>query len=107
MTYQVSDTDLNDPRIRTTALGQALLSFLLGAIILAMTINLVAGLVGVQQLSRHATIRRGHLRAVDRGRPTAHPAQRRGPRHRGHRRAAWLDGACGGRRCWRWSSRWR
>jgi uncharacterized membrane protein len=46
MTYQVSDTDLNARNIRATALGQALLSFLLGAIILAVTINLVAGLAG-------------------------------------------------------------
>src|SRR6476646_3380088 len=44
MTYQVSDTDLNARNIRATALGQAMLSFLLGAIILAVTINLVAGL---------------------------------------------------------------
>src|SRR5262245_48744245 len=44
MTYQVSDTDLNARRIRSTALGQAMLSFLLGAIILAVTINLVVGL---------------------------------------------------------------
>jgi uncharacterized membrane protein len=44
MTYQVSDTDLNDRRIRSTALGHAMLSFLLGAIILAVTINLVVGL---------------------------------------------------------------
>lgn len=44
MTYQVSDTDLRDRRVRSTALTQAMLSFLLGAIILAITINLVAGL---------------------------------------------------------------
>jgi uncharacterized membrane protein len=44
MTYQVSDTDLKSRHIRSTALGQAMLSFLLGAIILAVTINLVAGL---------------------------------------------------------------
>jgi uncharacterized membrane protein len=44
MTYQVSDTDLKARNIRTTALSQAMLSFLLGAIILAITINLVAGL---------------------------------------------------------------
>jgi uncharacterized membrane protein len=44
MTYQVSDTDLNARDIRKTALGQAMLSFLFGAIILAVTINLVAGL---------------------------------------------------------------
>ena len=44
MTYQVSDTDL-DPQHPPRAV-QALLSFLLGAIILAMTINLVAGLAG-------------------------------------------------------------
>jgi uncharacterized membrane protein len=44
MTYQVSDTDLRTRPIRATALRQALLSYLLGAIILAVTINLVAGL---------------------------------------------------------------
>jgi uncharacterized membrane protein len=44
MTYQVSDTDLKSRTIRATALGHAMLSFLLGAIILAVTINLVAGL---------------------------------------------------------------
>ena len=44
MTYQVSDTDLKTHRIRATALRHGLLSFLFGAIILATTINLVAGL---------------------------------------------------------------
>jgi uncharacterized membrane protein len=44
MTYQVSDTDLKTRTIRATALRQALLSFVLGAVILATTINLVAGL---------------------------------------------------------------
>ena len=44
MTYQVSDTDLKARTIRGTALRQALLSFVLGAVILATTINLVAGL---------------------------------------------------------------
>jgi uncharacterized membrane protein len=48
MTYQVSDTDLRDRTIRRTGLSQAMLSFLLGAIILAMTINLVAGLTGAK-----------------------------------------------------------
>ena len=47
MTYQVSDTNLKNRSIRSTALGQAMLSFLLGAIILAITINLVAGLVNL------------------------------------------------------------
>jgi uncharacterized membrane protein len=44
MTFQVSDTDLQTPRIRATALRHALLSYLFGAVILACTINLVAGL---------------------------------------------------------------
>jgi uncharacterized membrane protein len=44
MTFQVSDTDLKTPAIRSTALRQALLSYLFGAVILATTINLVAGL---------------------------------------------------------------
>jgi uncharacterized membrane protein len=45
MTYQVSDTDIRTDAIRATVLRQALLSYLLGAIVLATTINLVAGLV--------------------------------------------------------------
>ncbi|MEV8147695.1 DUF1345 domain-containing protein [Arthrobacter sp. NPDC080073] len=45
MTFQVSDTDLTSDAIRYTALRQALLSYVLGAIVLATTINLVAGLV--------------------------------------------------------------
>lgn len=44
MTFQVSDTDLQTPHIRATALRQALLSYLFGAVILATSINLVAGL---------------------------------------------------------------
>jgi uncharacterized membrane protein len=46
MTYQVSDTDIRDRPIRMTALRHALLSFLLGAIVLAITINLGASLLG-------------------------------------------------------------
>jgi uncharacterized membrane protein len=44
MTYQVSDTDLQSRDIRATALRHALLSYLLGAVILATIINLIAGL---------------------------------------------------------------
>ena len=43
MTYRVSDTDLQTRSIGATALRQALLSFVLGAVILATTITLVAG----------------------------------------------------------------
>jgi uncharacterized membrane protein len=45
MTFQVSDTDLTTDAIRFTALRQALLSYVLGAIVLATVINLVSGLV--------------------------------------------------------------
>ncbi|MDQ0119943.1 DUF1345 domain-containing protein [Pseudarthrobacter sp902506025] len=45
MTFQVSDTDLKTTAIRSTVLRQALLSYLLGAIVLATTINLVSGLI--------------------------------------------------------------
>ncbi|MDN4646472.1 DUF1345 domain-containing protein [Arthrobacter sp. PsM3] len=45
MTFQVSDTDLTTDGIRYAALRQALISYVLGAIVLATTINLVAGLV--------------------------------------------------------------
>jgi uncharacterized membrane protein len=44
MTYQVSDTDLVTKQIRATALRHALLSYLFGVVIIATTINLVAGL---------------------------------------------------------------
>jgi uncharacterized membrane protein len=44
MTYQVSDTDIQARPIRAAVLRQALLSYLLGAVVLAVTINLIAGL---------------------------------------------------------------
>jgi uncharacterized membrane protein len=44
MTFQVSDTDLETRAVRAVALRQALLSYLFGAVILATTVNLVAGL---------------------------------------------------------------
>jgi uncharacterized membrane protein len=46
MTYQVSDTDSQTPQIRAIALRHGLLSFLLGAVVLATTVNLVASLGG-------------------------------------------------------------
>ena len=45
MTYQVSDTPIASSLIRRTATRQALLSFLFGTTILAVTINVVASLV--------------------------------------------------------------
>ncbi|MCU1402853.1 MAG: hypothetical protein JWM70_1177 [Microbacteriaceae bacterium] len=44
MTFQVSDTNITTHRERSTALQHALLSFVFGSVILATTINLVAGL---------------------------------------------------------------
>ncbi|WP_156689433.1 DUF1345 domain-containing protein [Mycobacterium sp. Marseille-P9652] len=44
MTFQVSDTEIGLTSIRATVLRHALLSYLLGAVVLAVTINLVAGL---------------------------------------------------------------
>lgn len=44
MTFQVSDTDLASAAFRSTALRQALLSYLFGTVVLAATINLIAGL---------------------------------------------------------------
>ena len=41
----MSDTDLKTAALRAVALRQALLCYLLGAVILAATINLVAGLL--------------------------------------------------------------
>jgi uncharacterized membrane protein len=45
MTYQVSDTDLTAKVMRRTATRQALLSYVFGTFVVAMTINVVAGLV--------------------------------------------------------------
>jgi uncharacterized membrane protein len=44
MTFQVSDTDLQTKPIRRAALGHAMLSYAFGALIIATTVNLIAGL---------------------------------------------------------------
>lgn len=44
MTFQVSDTDLKTTKIRRTALRHAVLAYSFGTLIIATTINLVAGL---------------------------------------------------------------
>ncbi|PFG39353.1 putative membrane protein [Georgenia soli] len=46
MTFQVSDTQLRSGRMRAVVLTHALLSYLLGVVVIAATINLVAGLGG-------------------------------------------------------------
>lgn len=46
MTFQVSDTDIKTAVIRATVLRHALLAFVFGSVILATTINLIAGLGG-------------------------------------------------------------
>lgn len=45
MTFQVSDTDLIAKSVRRTALHHALLSYLFGTVIVAITVSSVAGLV--------------------------------------------------------------
>ena len=44
MTFQVSDTDLSARDVRRVALRHALISYLFGAVIVAVTINVIAGL---------------------------------------------------------------
>jgi uncharacterized membrane protein len=44
MTYQVSDTALRNSTMWATVLRHTLLSYVLGAVVLAATINLVVGL---------------------------------------------------------------
>jgi uncharacterized membrane protein len=44
MTYQVSDTAVTSPVVRAVVLRHTLLSYVFGAVVLASTINLVAGL---------------------------------------------------------------
>ena len=46
MTYQVSDTGIKGTEVRATALRHALLSFFLGAVVVATTINLVVQMAG-------------------------------------------------------------
>lgn len=46
MTFQVSDTDLTTKSIRRIALSHALMSYLFGAVIVALAINIVASLLG-------------------------------------------------------------
>jgi len=46
MTFQVSDTDVTTKRIRRVALHHALLSYVFGAIIVAITVSSVAALLG-------------------------------------------------------------
>ena len=46
MTFQVSDTDLQNHAIRSAVLRHSLLSYLFGTVIVATTINLVIGLAG-------------------------------------------------------------
>jgi uncharacterized membrane protein len=45
MTFQVSDTNIEDKLIRRTALRHALISYLFGAVLLAMTVNVGASLL--------------------------------------------------------------
>ena len=44
MTFQVSDTNVGNSVIRQTVLRHSLLSYLFGSVILATTVNLIAGL---------------------------------------------------------------
>ena len=44
MTFQVSDVEINSPIIRKTVLAHSLLSFALNTFVVALTINLIAGL---------------------------------------------------------------
>jgi uncharacterized membrane protein len=44
MTFQVSDTDITNKTIRRTALRHAVLSYMFGALFIAITVNLIAGL---------------------------------------------------------------
>ncbi|MCE9623315.1 MAG: DUF1345 domain-containing protein [Actinomycetia bacterium] len=45
MTFQVSDTEITSPTIRRIVLQQALLAYVFGAVIIAVAINLIAGLM--------------------------------------------------------------
>ncbi|MGW9196555.1 DUF1345 domain-containing protein [Micromonospora chersina] len=44
MTYQVSDTVINDPRIRGSVLSHAVLSYVFGVVIVAGSVGLITDL---------------------------------------------------------------
>ena len=46
MTFQISDTDIEAKRVRRVALHHALLSYVFGTVIVAITVSSVAGLLG-------------------------------------------------------------
>jgi uncharacterized membrane protein len=46
MCYQVSDTDISKRSMRRAAIHHALLSYLFGAVILAIAVSTVASLLG-------------------------------------------------------------
>ncbi len=46
MTYQVSDTDIRNRLVRRTVLRHALISYLFGAIIVALLVNVIASALG-------------------------------------------------------------
>ena len=45
MTYQVSDTDVSSRRIRRTVLRHAAISYVFGVSVVAVLVNVVAGLL--------------------------------------------------------------
>jgi uncharacterized membrane protein len=45
MTFQVSDTNISSKAIRRTITRHAVVSYLLGAVVVAMAINVVSGLL--------------------------------------------------------------
>jgi uncharacterized membrane protein len=45
MTFQVSDTDVQAQVIRRTVLWHALIAYLFGAVIVGVTVNVIAGAV--------------------------------------------------------------
>jgi len=46
MTFQVSDTAITSREIRRTVMRQAMLAYVFGVVIVAMTLNVVASLIG-------------------------------------------------------------
>ncbi len=46
MTFQISDTDITAKRVRRAALRHALLSYVFGTVIVAITVSSVAALLG-------------------------------------------------------------
>jgi hypothetical protein len=86
VTYQIADTDIQRHEIRRTVLGHSLLSYLFGAVILAITINIVGSLLQIDSRRLQGTpVFRGRLGEAEQPHPPRHPCRLSQASQRGSR----------------------